>query len=52
MLKKIPVDDLRLGMHLHAMCGPGSTIRSGGPNSSLDDPADLDKLRASSVKEV
>ena len=53
MLKKIPVDDLRLGMHLHAMCGAGWLDHPFWRTKFiLDDPADLDKLRASSVKEV
>ncbi len=52
MLKKIPVDDLRLGMHLHAMCGAWLDHPFWRTKFILDDPADLDKLRASSVKEV
>ncbi|MCK7494632.1 MAG: DUF3391 domain-containing protein [Comamonadaceae bacterium] len=52
MLKKIPVDQLRLGMHLHALrAARGSTTRSGRPRFVLDDPADLQRLRASSVRE-
>jgi HD-GYP domain-containing protein (c-di-GMP phosphodiesterase class II) len=52
MLKKIPVDDLRLGMHLHAMCGAWLDHPFWRTKFILNDPADLDKLRVSSVKEV
>lgn len=52
MLKKIPVDDLRLGMHLHAMCGAWLDHPFWRTKFILRDPADLEKLRASSVKEV
>jgi HD-GYP domain-containing protein (c-di-GMP phosphodiesterase class II) len=52
MLKKIPVEDLRLGMHLHAMCGAWLDHPFWRTKFILRDPADLDKLRASSVKEV
>ncbi len=52
MLKKIPVDDLRLGMHLHAMCGAWLDHPFWRTKFILNDPADLEKLRASSVKEV
>ena len=45
-------DDLRLGMHLHAMCGAWLDHPFWRTKFILDDPADLDKLRASSVKEV
>lgn len=52
MLKKIPVDELRLGMHLHAMCGAWLDHPFWRTKFIVTDPADLDKLRASSVKEV
>lgn len=52
MLKKIPVDDLRLGMHLHAMCGAWLDHPFWRTRFILRDPADLDRLRASAVKEV
>ena len=52
MLKKIPVEDLRLGMHLHAMCGAWLDHPFWRTKFILRDPADLEKLRASSVKEV
>lgn len=52
MLKKIPVDDLRLGMHLHAMCGAWLDHPFWRTKFVLRDVADLAKLRGSSVKEV
>lgn len=52
MLKKIPVEDLRLGMHLHAMCGAWLDHPFWRTKFILRDPADLEKLRTSSVKEV
>jgi HD-GYP domain-containing protein (c-di-GMP phosphodiesterase class II) len=52
MLKKIPVEELRLGMHLHAMCGAWLDHPFWRTRFILRDPADLEKLRASSVAEV
>jgi HD-GYP domain-containing protein (c-di-GMP phosphodiesterase class II) len=52
MLKKIPVEELRLGMHLHAMCGAWLDHPFWRTKFILRDPADLEKLRASSVAEV
>jgi HD-GYP domain-containing protein (c-di-GMP phosphodiesterase class II) len=52
MLKKIAVADLRLGMHLHAMCGAWLDHPFWKTKFVLRDPADLQKLRASPVKEV
>ncbi len=52
MLKKIPVEELRLGMHLHAMCGAWLDHPFWRTKFILRDPADLEKLRASSVTEV
>jgi HD-GYP domain-containing protein (c-di-GMP phosphodiesterase class II) len=52
MLKKIPVAELRLGMHLHAMCGAWLDHPFWRTKFILRDPADLEKLRASSVAEV
>ncbi|WP_298834705.1 HD-GYP domain-containing protein [uncultured Piscinibacter sp.] len=52
MLKKIPVEELRLGMHLHAMCGAWLDHPFWHTRFVLRDPVDLDKLRASSVAEV
>lgn len=52
MLKKIPVEELQLGMHLHAMCGAWLDHPFWRTKFILRDPADLEKLRASSVTEV
>jgi len=52
MLKKITVEELRLGMHLHAMCGAWLDHPFWRTKFVLRDPADLEKLRASSVAEV
>jgi hypothetical protein len=52
MLKKIPVEELRLGMHLHAMCGAWLEHPFWRTKFVLRDPVDLDKLRTSSVAEV
>ncbi len=52
MLKKISVEELRLGMHLHAMCGAWLDHPFWRTKFILRDPADLEKLRASSVTEV
>ncbi|WP_341891927.1 HD-GYP domain-containing protein [Variovorax sp. YR752] len=52
MLKKIPVEELRLGMHLHAMCGAWLDHPFWRTKFVLRDPADLEKLRVSAVDEV
>ena len=52
MLKKIPVGELRVGMHLHAMCGAWLDHPFWRTQFVLQDPADLRKLLASGVKEV
>jgi len=52
MLKKIPVEELRLGMHLHEMCGAWLDHPFWRTKFILRDPADLEKLRTSSVTEV
>lgn len=52
MLKKIAVEDLRLGMHLHELCGAWLEHPFWKTKFVLRDPADLHKLRASPVKEV
>jgi putative nucleotidyltransferase with HDIG domain len=49
MLKKIPVSDLRLGMHLHAFEGAWLDHPFWKTKFVLDDPADLDKVRASGI---
>ena len=50
-LKKIAVDQLRLGMHLHALEGAWIDHPFWKTRFVLRDPADLAKLRASGVKE-
>lgn len=52
MLKKIPVEELKLGMHLHAMCGAWLDHPFWRTKFILRDPGDLEKLRASAVAEV
>lgn len=52
MLKKISVEELRLGMHLHSMCGAWLDHPFWRTKFVLRDPADLEKLRASSIAEV
>lgn len=52
MLKKIDVQDVRLGMHLHALCGAWLEHPFWKTRFVLRDPEDLRKLRASAVREV
>lgn len=52
MLKKIPVESLRIGMHLHEMCGAWLDHPFWKTKFVLHDPVDLRKLQASGVKEV
>jgi putative nucleotidyltransferase with HDIG domain len=52
MLKKIPVTQLRLGMHLHAMEGAWLDHPFWKTKFVLRDPADLKRLIDSPVKEV
>ena len=51
MRQKIAVIDLRLGMHLHALCGTWLDHPFWRCKSVLADAADLAKLHASGVKE-
>ncbi len=51
-LKKIPVEQARLGMHLHALEGAWIDHPFWKTKFVLKDPADLDKLRQSAVREV
>jgi HD-GYP domain-containing protein (c-di-GMP phosphodiesterase class II) len=51
MYKTIPVAQLRLGMHLHSLLGPWLEHPFWKTRFVLQDPADLDKLRASGVKD-
>ncbi len=50
-LKKIPVSELRLGMHLHALDGPWLDHPFWRTRFVLRDPADLQALVASKVRE-
>lgn len=51
MLKKIPIQQLRLGMHLHALEGAWLDHPFWKTKFVLADPGDLDKLRASGLRE-
>lgn len=52
MLKKISVEHLTLGMHLHEFCGSWMEHPFWRTKFVLKDPADLASVRASSIKEV
>jgi hypothetical protein len=52
MLQKIRVDQLRLGMHLHELCGAWLDHPFWKTKFVLRDPADLKKLLDSGIKEV
>jgi HD-GYP domain-containing protein (c-di-GMP phosphodiesterase class II) len=52
MLKRIPVEQLRLGMHLHGLCGAWIDHPFWRSRFTISDTADLDRLRDSSVREV
>jgi HD-GYP domain-containing protein (c-di-GMP phosphodiesterase class II) len=51
MLKRIPVQDVRLGMHLHELCGAWLDHPFWKTKFVLRDGEDLRKLRSSAVKE-
>jgi len=51
MLKKISVEDLRIGMYLHGLCGKWVDHPFWKTKFVLDDPRDLAKLRESVVDE-
>ncbi len=51
MLKKIAIQDLRLGMHLHELCGPWLDHPFWRAKFLLTDPADIAKLHASGITE-
>jgi HD-GYP domain-containing protein (c-di-GMP phosphodiesterase class II) len=51
MLKQISVSDLRLGMHLHELSGAWLDHPFWKTKFVLQDPLDIEKLRASSVTE-
>jgi len=52
MLKKISVDHLTLGMHLHEFCGSWMEHPFWRTKFVLKDPKDIDAIRASSIREV
>jgi Domain of unknown function (DUF3391) len=52
MLKKIPVGQLRVGMHLHALEGPWMSHPFWRTRFVVSNPADLRKLLDSAVTEV
>jgi hypothetical protein len=52
MLKKIRVDQLSLGMHIKEFCGSWMEHPFWRSGFVLKEPADLDRIRASSIKEV
>ncbi|WP_295642504.1 HD-GYP domain-containing protein [uncultured Methylibium sp.] len=52
MLKRIPVDQLRLGMHLHELCGAWVDHPFWRSKFVLRDSADLESIRASSIREA
>ncbi len=51
MLKKIAIRDLRLGMHLHELCGPWLDHPFWRAKFLLTDPADIATLRSSGITE-
>ncbi len=51
MLKRISVDQLRLGMHLHEVCGPWLDHPFWTQRFVLRDPQDLARLRSSGAAE-
>ncbi|MFM2067643.1 MAG: hypothetical protein RLZZ584_2552 [Pseudomonadota bacterium] len=52
MLKRIPVDQLRLGMHLHELCGSWMDHPFWRTRFVLRDPADLERIRGCSIREA
>ncbi len=51
VLKKIPIEQMRLGMHLHEMCGAWLDHPFWKTKFVLQDPADLSKLKHSGMQE-
>ncbi len=51
MLKKIDVEQLRLGMFLKELCGSWMDHPFWNTRFLLQDPADLDRIRASGIKQ-
>ncbi|OYW38502.1 MAG: phosphodiesterase [Hydrogenophilales bacterium 12-61-10] len=52
MLKKIQSQDLKLGMHLHALCGSWMDHPFWRSKFTLTDPKDIQRIRASGITEV
>ena len=52
MLKKISVEQLRVGMHLHAFCGSWMDHPFWRTKFTIEDPADIDLVRTSKICEV
>ncbi|MEY2653310.1 MAG: hypothetical protein RLZZ524_337, partial [Pseudomonadota bacterium] len=52
MLKRIPVDQLRLGMFLHELCGSWMDHPFWRKKFLLQDPDDLRRVRECGIREV
>lgn len=52
MLKRIPVEHLRPGMHLHALCGAWIDHPFWRSKFVLRDASDIEQIRGSSIREV
>lgn len=52
MRKKITVDQVRLGMHIHELCGPWMSHPFWRTKFILKDPKDILRLKESAIKEV
>ena len=52
MLKKIPIEQIRLGMHLQAFCGAWLDHPFWRTRFVLSDPADISLIRESAIREV
>lgn len=52
MLKKISVEHLRVGMHLHAFCGSWMDHPFWRTKFIIEDPGDIQLILASSIREV
>ncbi len=52
MLKKISVDSLRVGMHLHEMCGPWMDHPFWRTKFVITDPDDIRRVAESGIREV
>ncbi len=52
MLKKIRIDDLRLGMHIHEFCGSWMEHPFWRTNFVVDDPEDIRRVAESGIHEL